>query len=153
VGVMPVSPSPRDGAGAAGDVGGRARTGRRLVVAVAAVEAVALAGAAVATVLTGLQDGSVLLGVGVGAAAAGTSYLMVEVTRGFAAGRRWPTGIFVTVQLLVALVALSVGAPALLVLASAPRIAIPTLLALGAAAVGLAGVAMLVPRSQGDVGA
>lgn len=131
---------------------GRARTGRILAVGVALAEAFAAAAGAAVAVLTGLRGGSLPLGLGVGAAAAATAYLLVEVARGFLAGRRWPVGIFVTVQLLVALVALSVGSGALLAIVAAPAIGVPTLLALVAAGLGLAGVALLVSGGRADAG-
>ncbi len=69
-------------------------------------------------------------------------------------GRRWPTGVFVTAQLLVALVALSLGGRALLTAADNPGIAVATAAALVLSAGGLVGVRLLTaaapagPRSD-----
>lgn len=116
---------------------------------VAAVEALAAAGAGVVAVLAGLQGGSVALAVGVAVIALGVAYLLVEVARAFVQGRSWPRGIFVTVQLLVLLVALSVGAPSFTAPAEAPRIAALTAAALLVAAAGLVGVAITGGRDRG----
>lgn len=95
------------------------------------------AGAGVVAVVTGLQGGSLPLGLGVGVACVAVAYLLVEVARAFAAWKAWPTGIFLTVQVLVVLVALSVGSRAVLSLLDNPRVGGLTLLAV---LVGLAGV-------------
>lgn len=149
---------PQDPDGRAGAAGGprageveRAQLGRRLVVVVAVLEACALLLAAATTVLAGLRGGSLPLAAGVAAAALAAAWLLVEVARGFAKGRRWPTGIFVTVQLLVALTALSLGSRSLLTLTDNPRIGGLTLLALLVAGVGLLG-AVLLARTAGDAG-
>jgi hypothetical protein len=148
----PRSPEPQRSAAAVGRATRQARTGTRLVVGVALLEAVAVAGAAVVAVVSGVQGGSFLLGAGVAVAAAATAYLLVEVARGFARRRRWPTGLFVTVQLLVVLVALSVGAPAVASFVAAPRVAALTLAALVVAGAGLVGVG-LISASRSDRGA
>lgn len=125
-----------------------ARRGRSLAVGVALLEAVVAAGAGVVAVLTGLQGGSLVLGLGVGAAAAGLAYLLVEVARGFRAWRAWPTGIFVTVQVLVVLVALSVGARAVLSLLSNPRVGGLTLAAVLVGLAGLTGAVMMAGHTR-----
>ena len=122
---------------------GRARTGRSLVVLVAGLEAAAAVIGAVTAALSGLQGGSLVLAGGVAGVAGGVAYLLVEVARGFARGRRWPRGVFVTAQLLVALVALSLGGRALLTFAENPPIGVVTVVALALAAAGLTGVALL----------
>lgn len=136
--------------GRGGPGGDRSALGRRLLVGVAAVEAVAAAGAAVVAVVSGTQGGSLPLAIGVAVVAVGVAYLLVEVARAFAQGRRWPRGIFVTVQLLVLLVALSVGAPSLTAPAEAPRIAAVTALALLVAAAGLVGVGLTGGRDRAN---
>lgn len=105
--------------------------------------------AAAVTVLAGLQGGSLPLAAGVAAVALGAAWLLVEVARGFARGRRWPTGIFVTVQLLVALTALSLGSRSLLTLTDNPRIAGLTLLALLVSGAGLLGAVLLGRTAAG----
>lgn len=118
--------------------------------AVAVVEALVAAAVAVVTLLSGLQDGSLVLAAAVGGVAAGTAYLLGEAARGFARGRRWPTGFFVTTQILVALVALSLGGRALLTAADNPGIAVVTGGALVLAGAGLVGVRLLAAdRSAG----
>ncbi len=126
----------------------RARNGRAVAVGVALAEAAVAAGAGVLAVVTGLQGGSLALGLGVGAAAAGVAYLMVEIARGFRAWRAWPTGIFVTVQVLVVLVALSVGAPALLSLLSNPRVGGLTLGAVTLGLTGMVGAVMMAGHTR-----
>lgn len=127
---------------------GSVATGRRLCVAVALVEAAVLVGAAAVTLLAGARGGSLPLAVGVAVVAAGVAYLLVEVARAFAVGRRWPSGIFVTVQLLVGLVALSVGSPAVLAIAAEPVVGGVTVAAVLLALTGLAG-AVLLGRGPG----
>ena len=122
---------------------GRARTGRSLVVLVAGLEAAVAVVGAVTAALSGVQGGSLVLAGGVAGVAGGVAYLLVEVARAFARGRRWPRGVFVTAQLLVALVALSLGGRALLTFAENPPIGVVTVVALALAAAGLAGVALL----------
>lgn len=134
---------PDDGAGP-----GRAQVGRSLAVGVALLEAVVAVVAGVVAVVAGLQGGSLLLGLGVGVAAAAVAYLLVEVARAFGAWRAWPTGIFVTVQLLVVLVALSVGSRAVLEIATNPRIGGLTLLAVLVAFAGLAGAVLMAGRTR-----
>lgn len=124
-------------------VGGDGRAGRLLMVAVAGLEAVAVAAAGVAAAVSGLREGSAALGAGVAAAAVLLAYLLVEIARGLAKGRRWPVGVFVTIQLLTGLVALSVGAPALLAIGASSRIGGLTLAALVVAAAGLSGAVLL----------
>lgn len=131
-------PGPHDGA-----PGGRARAGRLLTVVVASVEALVAAAAAVLSVLSGLQGGSLVLGAAVGGVAAGVAYLLGEVARGLARGLRWPTGVFVTTQVLVALVALSLGGRSLLTAAENPLISLFTVAALALAAAGLVGLSLL----------
>jgi len=116
------------------------------------VEAAVAAAGAVTAVLSGVQGGSPVLAGGVVAAAGGIAYLLVESARGFARGRRWPRGIFVTAQLLIALVALSLGGRALLTFAENPRIALVTLAALALAAAGLTGVALLATERPDEAG-
>lgn len=140
---VPDQPSPAADRGLS-----RARRGRSLAVGVALLEAVVAAGAGVVAVLTGLQGGSLVLGLGVGAAAAGLAYLLVEVARGFRAWRAWPTGIFVTVQVLVVLVALSVGARAVLSLLSNPRVGGLTLAAVLVGLAGLTGAVMMTGHTR-----
>ncbi len=146
-----------DGAGNRGVAGSghdgpaRARTGRGLVVGVAGVEAVAAAGGAVAAVLSGVQDGALVLAAAVAGVAGAVAYLLGEVARGFARGRRWPTGVFVTAQLLVALVALSLGGRGLLTFADNLVIALVTVVSLLLAAGGLVGVWLLASgRTEAD---
>jgi hypothetical protein len=123
-----------------GNTSGRERTGRLLAVGVAVVEAGVAAVGAVVAVLSGLQDGSLALAAAVGGVAGGTAYLLAEAARGFARGRRWPSGIFTTAQLLLALVALSLGGRALLTAVDNPGIALVTVVALVLAATGLVAV-------------
>ncbi|MGJ7440870.1 hypothetical protein [Aquipuribacter sp. MA13-6] len=126
----------------------RARKGRALAVGVALLEALVAAGAGVVALVTGLQGGSLVLGLGVGAACAGLAYLLLEVARGFAAWRAWPTGIFLTVQVLVVLVALSVGSRAVLSLVSNPRVGGLTLLAVLVGVAGVAGAVLMAGRTR-----
>ena len=130
----------------------RSRTGMLLAVVVAGVEAAVAAAGAVTAVLSGVQDGSLVLAGAVAGVAGGTAYLLLQAARGFARGRRWPTGIFVTVQLLVALVALSLGGRALLTFAENPRIGVVTLTALALAGAGLTGVMLLARERSGQPG-
>lgn len=123
--------------------GGPGATGRRLCVGVALLEASVLVVGAVVTLVAGVQGGSLPLAVGVAVVTAGVAYLLLEVARAFAAGRRWPTGIFVTVQLLVALVALSVGSRAVLSIAANPVIGGATLAAVLVALAGLLGAGLV----------
>ncbi|MFC5382515.1 hypothetical protein [Aquipuribacter nitratireducens] len=108
---------------------------------VAGVEATAALVAAVLALLSGLGSGGWALGAAVAAAAGGVAYLLLRVSAAWWRGRTWQRGIFVTVQLLVALVALSVGSPALLSPGDAPRVALLTGAALLAAVTGLVGAA------------
>lgn len=126
----------------------RARTGRALAVGVALLEAVVAAVAGTVAVVTGLQGGSLVLGLGVGAASAGVAYLLVEVARGFAAWRAWPTGIFLTVQVLVVLVALSVGSRAVLSVLSNPRVGGLTLAAVLVGVTGVVGALLMAGRTR-----
>lgn len=126
----------------------RALTGRRLAVAVAALEALVVAGAGVTAVVTGLQGGSIALGAGVGVVCAGVAYLLVEVARALWAWRGWPVGIFVTVQVLVVLVALSVGSRAVVTILDNPRVGGLTLLAVLVALAGLAGAYLVAGSTR-----
>lgn len=130
----------------------RARTGRSVTVLVAGVEAAVAAAGAVTAVLSGVQGGSLVLAGGVAGVAGGIAYLLLAAARGFARGQRWPTGVFVTAQLLIALVALSLGGRALLTFAENPRIGLVTLAALALAAAGLTGVALLATERSGEAG-
>ncbi|WP_380169109.1 hypothetical protein [Jannaschia sp. R86511] len=133
----------------AGDPGlARARAGRALAVGVALLEALAVAAAGVVAVVTGLQGGSLPLGLGVGAACAAVAYLLIEVARAFAVWRAWPTGIFLTVQVLVVLVALSVGSRAVLSLLDNPRVGGLTLLAVLVGLTGVAGAVLMAGRTR-----
>jgi len=123
-----------------------------VAVVVAAAEAAVAAAGAVTAVLSGAQGGSIVLAGGVAGVAGGIAYLLLEAARGFARGRRWPTGIFVTAQLLVALLALSLGGRSLLTFADNPRIGLVTVAALALAAAGLTGVALLAAERSGEAG-
>ncbi|MFC3689179.1 hypothetical protein [Aquipuribacter hungaricus] len=136
----PAQPGPRPS---------RARTGRLLAAGVAGVEALVAAGGAVTALLAGVQGGSLVLAAAVGGVAAGAAYLLLEAARGFLRGRRWPTGIFLTVQVLVALVALSLGGRALLTFADNPGIGVVTVVALALAVAGLVAVSMLATDRAG----
>lgn len=120
----------------------RARLGLWLAVLVAAFEGVVVCVAGVAAVVSGLLDGSWVLGLAVGLVALGAGVLLLQAARAFLAGRRWPRGIFVTVQVLLVLVVLSVGAPSLLDVAGSTRIAGLTLAGLLLGVAGLVGVAL-----------
>ncbi len=126
----------------------RAATGRALAVGVALLEAVVVGVAGVVAVVTGLQGGSLVLGLGVGVAAAGVAYLLVEVARGFRAWRAWPTGIFLTVQVLVVLVALSVGSRAVLSLVDNLRVGGLTLAAVVVGVTGVVGSLLMAGRTR-----
>gem|GEM_PF-5989535 len=150
---VPDQPASAQPTSSAADRGrSRTRTGRALAVGVALLEAAVAAGAGVVAIAAGLQGGSLVLGLGVGAASAGVAYLMVEIARGFRAWRAWPTGIFMTVQVLVVLVALSVGAPALLSLFSNPRVGGLTLAAVLVGLAGLAGAARMAGPTRRTAG-
>jgi len=114
------------------------------------VEASLAAAGAVAALLSGLRGGSLVLAAAVAGVAAGVAYLLVEAARGFVRGRRWPTGVFVTAQLLAGLVALSLGGRALLTFADNPGIAVTTVVALVLAAAGLVGVSMFAGGRPAD---
>lgn len=144
-----MSQDPPDRSSGATDPGlARARTGRALAVGVALLEAAVAAVAGVVAVVTGLQGGSLVLGLGVGAASAGVAYLLVEVARGFAAWRAWPTGIFLTAQVLVVLVALSVGSRAVLSLLANPVVGGLTLAAVLVGVTGVVGAVLMAGRTR-----
>jgi hypothetical protein len=128
----------------------RARTGRHLAVGVAVLEALVAATAGVVAVVTGLQGGSLALGAAVGVVCGGVAYLLVEIARALWAWRGWPVGIFVTVQVLVVLVALSVGSRAVLSILDNPRVGGLTLVAVLVALAGLVGAFLVAGSTRRD---
>lgn len=117
---------------------------------VAGVEALIAAAGAATALLSGVRGGSLVLAAAVAGVAGGIAYLLLAAARGFATGKRWPTGIFVTAQLLVALVALSLGGRALLTFADNPRIGAATVAALALAVAGLVGVTRIARARSAD---
>ncbi len=115
---------------------------------VAGLEAAICAVAAVAFVVSGLREGTVptawTLALVALAAAAG----LAAVAHGFATGRRWPTGAFVTVQLLIAVIAVSQGARSWLTFTANPPVATVTL---GALLLALAGLGVVALGERGRV--
>ena len=108
---------------------------------VAAVEAVSVAGYGVLLLLSGARGDGLLLALALTGVAFGTAVLLLSMARAFLAGRRWPTGGFLTVQLFVLVLAVSLGGPSLLMAADHPRAAILTAVALLVAVAGLVAVA------------
>jgi hypothetical protein len=118
--------------------------GALLCVVVAAVEGVAAAVGALLALLSAGGSGSWPLGVGVAVVAAGVAYLLGRVAFAWWRGERWQRGLFATVQVLVVLVALSVGAPVLLAPAAAPTTFALVAASLVLAGAGLAGAVLAV---------
>lgn len=110
---------------------------------VAAVEGVAAAGYGLLLLVSGARADGLLLALALSAVALGTAALLLAMSRAFLAGRRWPTGGFVTVQLFVLVLAVSLGGPSVLMAAEHPRAATLTAVAL------LLGVAGLVAVARG----
>lgn len=107
---------------------------------VAAVEAVAAAGYGVLLVASGARGDGLLLALVLSVVALGTAALLLAMARAFLAGRRWPTGGFVTVQLFALVLAVSLGGPSLLMPGEHPQAAALTAAALAVAVAGLVAV-------------
>ena len=108
---------------------------------VAAAEAAAVAAYGLLLLLSGARGDGLLLALALTGLAFGTAALLLAMSRAFLAGRRWPTGGFITVQLFVLVLAVSLGGRSLLMASDHPGAATVTAVALLVAVAGLVAVA------------
>ncbi len=116
----------------------------------AGLEAAICLVAAVAFVVTGIREGTVPTAWTLAVVALALAGGLAVAARAFALGRGWPVGAFLTVQLLIAVIALSQGARSWLTFADNPMVATVTAIALLLALAGLAAVARGDRPSAGD---
>lgn len=108
---------------------------------VAALEAAAAAAFGIRLLLFTPGSDALLMALVVGLVALGVAAVLAVMCRAFWAGRRWPAGGFITVQVFVLVIAVSVGGPTLISPGRAPMTGAVTAAAVVLAALGLLGVA------------